>query len=205
MTQTEFDSILKSHSKWLLGRTGGVRANPNGAPSLDFRNADLRGVNMSNLNLRGADLYGANLSYANLTGADLSYANLTDANLTDANLYGAILSDANLTGAKLPDFQICPQDGAFIGYKKVRGDTVLKLRIEGPRTNSLVGRKCRTSKAFVVEAIDSFGGEFKSMHDPNFKYTVGKYVEVPDYDPDIRVECTRGIHFFMTLEEARDY
>jgi hypothetical protein len=45
----------------------------------------------------------------------------------------------------------------------------------------------------------------RSMHDIGFVYTVGKVVRVKNYDDDIRVECTRGIHFFQTFEEARDY
>ncbi len=43
------------------------------------------------------------------------------------------------------------------------------------------------------------------MHDPNFIYRVGESVEVEGYNPDIRVECTTGIHFFMTLDEAVEY
>ena len=36
--------------------------------------------------------------------------------------------------------------------------------------------------------------------------SLGAWVAVPsDYDGDIRLECTRGVHFFMTREEAAAY
>ena len=31
------------------------------------------------------------------------------------------------------------------------------------------------------------------------------YGGVYDFDPDIRVECTSGIHFFITRREAEEY
>ena len=97
---------------------------------LDFSNAELReiqltekdlsGANFSNADLRGANLSAANLSYANLAGADLSQVwlsippnpdrldNLTGeaydlkpVDLSNANLTGANLAGANLTGVKL--------------------------------------------------------------------------------------------------------
>jgi hypothetical protein len=45
-----------------------------------------------------------------------------------------------------------------------------------------------------------------SLHNPNFLYEVGKEVKPEkEYDPDIRVECVNGIHFFMTKEEAEEF
>jgi hypothetical protein len=127
------------------------------------------------------------------------------ADLTQANLI-----EANLTDATLPEFQLCPQEGSFIAYKSVLDpkndcNVVLKLEIIGDRTSSLIGRKCRASKVRVISAIDSTETEFVSTYDKNFKYTVGAEVECKDYNPDIRVECTQGIHFFMTQKEADEY
>ena len=232
MNPTLLAEILSEHQKWLNNPATGVRANLSGADlsgaklynanlyDADLSGANLSGANLYGANLSGANLSGANLSGANLYGADLSGANLSGAKLYNANLYGAKLYNANLSGANLsganlsgaklynanlPNFQICPEEGTFIAYKKVQGNVVLKLRIEGGRTSSLVGRKCRTSKAFVLEAIGSDAKEFRSLHASDFIYRVGEYVEVPDYDPDIRIECTRGIHFFMTQAEAAQY
>ena len=132
-------------------------------------------------------------------------ANLAGADLTGANLAGANLAGADLEGADLPDYQLCPQEGSFIAYKQVGRGVVLKLEILGPRTSSLAGRKCRTSRARVLEALDSKGLVFPSQYDPKFIYRVGEEVAASAYNPDIRVECTRGIHFFMTEGEAREY
>jgi hypothetical protein len=172
--------------------------------------ANLVGADLFEANLIKANLVGANLSKANLTWANLSNANLSNANLSKANLRKANLSKANLAGAILPDFKITPDTGVFTGWKKVSGNVILKLEIIGERNSSLIGRKCRTNKAKVVEAYNPDGSirtekEFRSLHDPKFKYVVGETVCEPEYDPDIRVECTTGIHFFMTRQEAEGY
>jgi hypothetical protein len=189
---------LELHQKWLNNEPGGVRAN--------LRGADLSGANLSWANLRGADLRGAYLSWANLhranlSGADLSGANLSWANLRGADLRGVNLSGANLIRANLPDFQITPKGYPMYGFKKLSNGTVavLKIPAEAKRTASLVGRKCRAEFAWVVS------GSGASKHDPEFLYTEGMLVQSDAYDDDIRVECTGGIHFFQTYEEAEAY
>jgi hypothetical protein len=172
--------------------------------------ANLSGANLGWAYLCGADLTGANLSNAYLSEANLSGANLSNANLSEANLSNANLSGANLTGAILPVFKITPDVGNFVGWKKVRGSVILKLEIIGERNSSLVGRKCRTNKAKVLEAYNPDGSictekVFSSLYRSKFNYVVGETISEPDYDPDIRIECTRGIHFFMTRAEAESY
>lgn len=86
--------ILDEHTIWLASAgKDGRRAN--------FRQADLRGVDLSGSNLieasfRGADLSGSNLSQSDLRGADFSEAILNQTNLSCSNLTGAILSRADL-------------------------------------------------------------------------------------------------------------
>lgn len=122
------------------------------------------------------------------------------ANLEGANLYGANLKLANLKWAILPHFQICPEEGDFIAWKKVKGG-VLKLLVpkEAKRTSSLVGRKCRAEFVVVLE------GYGVSNYDGETQYAPGMTVYPDKYDGDIRVECTSGIHFFMTKREAEEY
>ena len=129
-------------------------------------------------------------------------ANLTGANLTGANLRGANLTDANLTDAKLPHYQI-PQEGSLVVWKKAAGHLV-KLRIpaSAKRSASLVGRKCRASAAKVL-FID--GAESVTTSKYKFAYTVGETVTPDFYDQDPRVECSHGIHFFLTREEAEEW
>jgi hypothetical protein len=186
----------------------------------DLLGANLRGAILFSAKLFGADLVCADLSGANFQGAALggvnfSYAILEGANFESAKLFGANLSGANLRGAKLagaslPYFQLCPEERAFVGYKKLRNGLIATLEIptDVPRTSSLVGRDCRAQSARVL-SIETPDGtkvpEGVSIHDKNFLYRTGEIVFVPDYDPDIRVECTQGVHFFMTKEEARKY
>jgi hypothetical protein len=167
--------------------------------------SDLRGAYLQGATLQGAELRYANLQSANLRAADLRYANLHGANLRAADLRYANLRGANLHGADLPFFQI-PQEGTLIVWKKVIGGLV-KLRIpaKAKRTASLVGRKCRAEYAKVLEGIgDPRPGHFVSSYDGT-RYRVGDTVYPDKYDPDIRVECTHGIHFFLTREEAEAY
>ena len=110
----------------------------------------------------------------------------------------ADLSGANLRCADLPDFQIVPDEGDFIGWKKTT-EGIVKLKITGQRTSSLVGRKCRCSECVVIE-----GGGFDT-HSKTIEYKTGKTIKPGSYDDDIRVECTHGIHFFITKKEAEEY
>ena len=171
-----------------------------------LRDADLRDANLLNADLRDANLYGANLC-----GADLYGANLCGADLCGADLRGANLRDANLYGArnfKLPI--VCPDTGSFIGWKKANGYIVKLLIPEDAKRLSATGRKCRCNKAKVLE-IQVLDGrqadisEVKSGYDPDFVYTAGKTVQVDNFDDDRWNECSTGIHFFITREEAVDY
>ena len=204
--------VLEDHKKWLVGDLGGERA--------DLSRANLSRANLSGANLSGANLSRANLSGADLYGADLSGANLSGADLYGADLYGADLSGANLSRANHLDavenlfYPICcPESGAFIGWKKAwNGDdsVIVELQItEDAKRCSASGRKCRCSKA-VVLSIKSIDGERSfdravSDRDSTFVYEVGKTVFVDDFDENRWNECSTGIHFFITREEAVRY
>jgi len=161
--------------------------------------ANLEGANLESANLESANLRGASLRGANLQGARLRGANLLGANLRYAKLQGANLEGANLEGANLPHFQLVPEEGAFVGYKKVdRGEVItLSIPIFAKRTSSLVGRKCRASSVIVLKGSGKSGR--------GGVYTEGKEYFPNAYDDDIRVECTNGVHFFITRKEAEEY
>lgn len=167
-------------------------------------------VNSIETTLKAAIKASANLRGANLRGAYLSGAYLGGANLGGAYLGGANLSDANLGDAYLGDvknfaFQIIPQEGAFVGWKKLVGGVIAKLEIpaEAKRTSTPIGRK---NRAEFVRVIELFGAaEAVSQHDKKTIYRVGEIVRPDSYNGDIRLECTNGIHFFITREEAEAY
>ena len=188
-------------------RTGAVLHTTEGASlwGANLEGANLWGANLRGANLEGANLEGANLRGANLRGANLRGANLEGANLRGANLEGANLWGANLEGATLPHFFICPAEGAFIAYKAVRGGVLtVEIPADARRTSSLVGRKCRASALRVVSGPEG-ATEWQSKHDPEFVYRLGETATVADFDDDIRVECTTGLHFFVTRREAEEY
>ena len=191
--------------------------------------ADLRGADLSDADLRGAvlrravlsdaDLRGADLSDADLRGAVLRRAVLSDADLSDADLSDADLSDAVLRGAKeLPDLpwtSIVPETGSFIGWKKVYAQgmsVIVKLEIlaDAKRCNA-TGRKCRCSAAKVLEIqkLDGTPAGLDSVvntnYTPHVTYKVGETVLPDSFDDDRWNECSHGIHFFITRQEAVDY
>ena len=174
--------------------------------------AYLRGANLLYANLIGANLSGADLSGANLSGTNLSGADLSGANLRGTDLSGTDLSGANLSGAKEVPYipMVCPEEGDFIGWKKT-GDKIVKLRIpEDALRISATTRKCRCNKAEVVEIYNIDGTIaneriVNSSYDSSFTYEVGKTVEVQDFDTNRWNECTKGIHFFISRQEAINY
>lgn len=205
ISKEELNLILKDHALW------------DASLGMEGTRADLRYVD-----LRGADLRWANLKFANLessilTGADLKGASLVFAILKDADLRDADLRYANLTGAELRGTEInfpivCPEKGSFIGFKKAGGyDFIVELEIpDDALRSSATTRKCRCSKAKVLSITKSDDPAFSvksvcSNHDRDFIYTVGETVEVPYFDTNRWNECSTGIHFFLTRQEAVDY
>lgn len=185
---------------------------------------ELEGANLSKSNLEGASLEGACLRYSYLKGAtlkdtDLRWTDLEGANLSYSDLKGANLKGANLKGTDLRHIRHdettyflslqCPEEGSFIGYKKA-GDKIVKLLItEDSLRSSATSRKCRCSKAKVlsitnIENTKEFN-EVESDFDKNFIYKVGEIVEVKNFDEDRWNECSSGIHFFITRDEAINY
>ena len=127
-------------------------------------------------------------------------ASLRGADLYNANLRGASLRGADLYGATLPHFQI-PQEGSLIVWGKKNG-TLVKMSVppSAKRTATPLGRKCRAEYVFVIEGEAVVDKNGHTTH-----YIPGKMTYPDAYDDDIRVECTHGIHFFLTREEAEEW
>jgi len=72
-----------------------------------------------------------------------------------------------------------------------------------------VSRKCRASKAKPLTIINASDNKIESCEcwDTSYKfvYKVGKMAIPDSYDDDIRVECSNGIHFFITKKEAEEW
>jgi hypothetical protein len=185
----------------------------------DLRYANLRDANLCNADLRGADLRDVNLCNADLRNADLRYAYLCDADLSGADLSGAYLCnadlrdadlcDADLRDAYLSNWKIVPPAGSFVAWKKGGNGEIIKIKIPAwaRRTSCLINRKCRAEFVVTLEitkegkpVLECCGG-----YDKNTTYRVGKCTAPDKYDPDERVDCSHGIHFFLTREEAEEW
>ena len=180
----------------------------------DLSDADLAGAYLVGADLRGANLRNANLRGAVLNGAFLSGAYLRDADLAGADLSGADLCNANLRGADLHGVTYsehtaffalqCPEEGSFIAWKKCRNGVIVKLLIpEDAKRSSATTRKCRASKAIVIEVIGA--EKAVSIYDGTFVYEVGKEIFPDTFDDNRWNECSHGIHFFITRKEAENY
>lgn len=169
----------------------------------DFRNADFRCATICNCDFRFADLRNGNFAGTSIVGIR------------------SIFQNSNLAGATGHYFKklmplACPEYGSFIGWKKALYKTLddhvlVKLQIpEDAKRSSATGRKCRASKAIVLDVCSLSDDSKKytyavSEFDLNFVYEVGKTVEVDDFNEDRFFECAPGIHFFITKQEAIDY
>lgn len=118
---------------------------------------------------------------------------------------------------------ICPAEGGFVAWKKVRSvetfditgpmPYLVKLYIpEDAQRTSSFSNKCRASKAVVLDIINPKTMESEpkvdvcSVHDLSFEYRVGETVEpTKPFEPDRFIECGPGIHFFLNKYEALHY
>ena len=130
-----------------------------------------------------------------------------------AILHGADLGGANLCGAKSDVKTVWPPlsilaEGTLNVWKKLKNNAIANLEIpaKAKRINS-TGRKCRAEFAKVLSIVSRGGKKINighASHDGT-EYKVGKIVKPDKYDHDFRVECSHGIHFFITREEAENY
>lgn len=163
------------------------------------------GCSLRNVNFKNADLQCALLRFCDLSGSDISGANLYCAVLENAVL-DDIKSDENTKFYRL----YCPEEGAFLGYKKCFNNRLVQLLIpaDAKRTSATLNScRCNKAKVLTIKSFDYTESytEAWSLVDPTFFYRVGEYVEVKDFNEDRWMDSTTGIHFWMTREEALAY
>ena len=107
---------------------------------------------------------------------------------------------------------ICPEEGSFIGWKKLEYNCIAKLLIpKDAKRSSATTRKCRASKAIVLEIYDENGNimndDFigRSRFNNDCQYKKGQTVIPDSFDEARWEECSSGIHFFITRKEAELY
>ena len=197
----------------------------------DLSYTDLRKTDLTGANLQNADLSWANLQEGNLQQAELKYATFLRSNLKYTNFYDSKIQDASLDKAKNLDKSLylytplaCPEEGSFIGFKKIQiyfkkiggenyaRSAIAKLKItENAKRSSATNRKCRCNEVEVLEIFDTadesihYNVGYSLIHIPSIEYRVGETIKIDDFDENRWNECSTGIHFFITKQEAIRY
>lgn len=182
---------------------------------VDFSNADLSEANLDNCLCIDCDFSEAQLKNASLKGTDFQGCSLRGADISGANLYFALLEQADLTDIIYDEttqyFELhCPQEGAFIGYKKCFDFRIVQLLIlADARRTSATNTCCRCDKAKVLTIKDMHTNEdyeeAVAYVDGDFIYRVGEWVVADNFNPNRWADSTGGIHFWLTRKEAEGY
>ena len=176
----------------------------------DFSGCKLKNAWFEDSLLRGAILQGADMNSCMLRKADMR-----ECDIRGASLFSAVLEKAKLDGIISDErtryFRMrCPEKGAFLAYKKCCYDRIVELLVPADaKRSSATKNTCRCSKAkvLVIKSVDcsEYYREAWSLVDENFVYRTGEWVEEPDFDEDRWNDSTRGIHIWMSREEAIAY
>lgn len=152
------------------------------------------------------DLIGCTINRCNFKNLDFTKIRFKRCSFKDGDLYRC----RNLSQFNIP--MACPEEGAFIGYKKLAGGYIATLQIPADaKRSSAFSKKCRCDKAKVIRIETVNGGKaakglYPSCYDGNFMYEVGKTVTPKrKFDSNRFHECAAGIHFFMRKEDAINY
>lgn len=145
--------IMKSHTAYLSGRTGGQRAM---LAYADLSNRVLEDCDLTEADLTGARLHGAmlartKLDRAALFGADLRDADLRSTSLIRADLRGASLRGANLSGANLTECDL--REGIIAIHDVHAGFWLLQHDAIGEDADFTVMAKAKLDRAQIGETF----------------------------------------------------
>ena len=209
---------------------------------VDFRNVSLRNTNFEESDLYDLDFDATDFNGSifcssilncfsfvkdvNLTNTDFSNCTFNSITFHECPLSGSKFNnikfnksyfcDTDMTDVEgLPEM-VCPEEGSFIGYKKVldrpaKKSFIITLEIpEDAERLSSFDNDCRCSKAKVlsIESLDDDKDIVQSitnMHYVKTAYTVGEMVYPDSYNSDRWKKYSNGIHFFMSKEEAVNF
>ncbi|RLC32202.1 MAG: hypothetical protein DRH37_01220 [Deltaproteobacteria bacterium] len=218
--QSELNEIINLHKDWLRGKNSGKRADFSGMDLSEaifprtiltnslFIDTDLYKADFSRTLLQDVNFTGANLREANLKGAFLVLANFKDATLIGANFQNACLIDANFTLAKYnhDTIGIHPApEGDLIGWGSKAGVLVKLLIPAAAKRSCSTGRKHRAEYAKCIRVYNSSKSVKVTNSYDTLEYVEGNTVTCHSWNDNRWEECTGGIHFFLTRQEAESY
>ena len=173
----------------------------------DFTEAILVNADFSDAHITNSTFYRAYLSSANFKGATIdSFTSFCRADID---------KDMNISCPNVPIN--CPEEGSFIGFKvglssiDISEVVLIKLEImEDAKRSSGTRRKCRADKVKVLDIINLNSEKHEKeaisiKMRRNFKYKVGEVIQINNFDNNRWNECSTGIHFFITKDEALQY
>ena len=168
----------------------------------DF-NAAFNSCELNNVIFNHCKFYTSLFYRCNLCQVDFHTAQMDDCCFIRNDIYGVMLPQ----GYHIP--MVCPETGSFTGWKKGGDGEIICLEIPADaKRSSANNRKCRCDKAKVVYITDKDGNEKEIANgwiNPEFIYKVGEMVYSDKWDENRWNECSNGIHFFMTRDEAVKY
>ncbi len=168
-----------------------------------FRYSDFSNSYFSNSDFRYSDFSNSYFSNSYFRNSNFRYSNFRYSNFRNSDFRNSDFRNSDFRNSKF-NYRILPEEGKIIGYKKA-GNEIIKLEIDcETAVGGMIGRKCRCKKAKVLE-ITNNKKEIYSDYDNSFIYKVGEIVEVEDWNDKPYLECEKGIHFFITRQEAEDY
>lgn len=153
---------------------------------------------------------GKSFHFIDFSRFDFSEWNFSIFDFSFANFSYADFSSANFSETTVGLTIECPEEGAFVAWKKANGYIIKLLICEDAKRSSATTKKCRCSKAKCL-AIENMDGsdsgltEIASKYDSSFTYKIGEVSEVHDFDKNRWNECAPGIHFFMNRKLAECY
>lgn len=190
--------------------------------STDIVHVKFTGCDFRKCQFDGARFYKVRFRYCIFDGASFRDCNFLDCSFEGC--FTAFDEVRNCSGFPYVPMA-CPEEGEFIGYKKVCLNLVedkkarlcsgiVKLRIPADaKRSSAGGRKCRCSHAYV-EGVYTLRGEpvpkavvgYSAYRTSGqITYVPGKMAYADKWDDDRWNTCSNGIHFFLNRMEAVNY
>ncbi len=183
-----------------------------------FYNCDLTDALFINANLVGAEFYNCKVSCNIICrdGLNLKVPTLLYDNQLRAD-YSLSDSDNNeIFALRYIKRYVYTEHQELVGYKIVESEDsprkvlLCKLLIPSYAKRIIIeDDKCRCDIARVLRLYMMNGEDFQGkakpyiQRDSKLRYEVGKNVCADSYDDCIYIECSGGIHFFMTEQEAK--
>ena len=172
-----------------------------------FIGADLSACDLSCADIDYAHFDGAVLKDADLKWTDNSFwATFKKADMKNVDLKGSPLDDSAVEGAKnlfVP--MVCPEEGAFIAWKKCRDGKIIRLMVpEDAQRTGCSSYTCRASEVVILNIFDGDNEceEAVCLYDDEIVYHKGERVkDEEEFDPSLLHDGT-GIHFYITRAEA---